>query len=1226
MFFLFAIAAATWSFDQYLSNRTETPEQIPIITDGPVAERILQRGQLRVGVRDDFAPFSRLDEDGNIVGFDADLAHEFAKRWLGDANAITLVPLSAPDRIPRLLSGEVDILMASLRHKRERDAIIDFSQTYFLDGQSLLTRANAGIAGLADLNGRTVAAIQGSPAIGELQKQADNAGIYIQIVTYPEYPQALEALGTGRADALTANSVVLTQFAQDNPGLQLIGERFTREPYAIGLPQNDSHLRELVNFTLQDLKKDGTYDTIYRQWFPTDQPFALEISPGEWPYALENLPSTLTTTERSTIQNILERGTILAGVPEDWAPFGSPDANGNWQGYDIDIVREFARRWLGDANAVTFVAAPEVEQMVRLTNGELDLIAAGLVQRREWADTIDFSQTYLGPPITNEPLSIGLPQNDSPFRELVNVTLQEMRIDGTYADIHKRWFGASTPVYKIELLPGDADYLLLPYSDQATAPRITASGVSTIERVRQRGNLLRVGIDLNTTPFGFVDASGQVSGFDSDLIQLIAKHWGVGIEFVAVTPSDRIAKLNAGEIDIIAGAMPHTKEAEADIEFSQTYFTNGQTLLVSRSTGITDLAGLNDRPVAALQDSSAIDQLRAHADANAIFLNIAPYPTYQAAIDALKSGQVTALAADFITLSQITKNDPDLTLIGDVYTREPFGLGLAPGDSYFNNLTNFTLQNLKEEGAYDEIYRKWFGDAISPYDIEILPGTWPYTFEQSPTTLDRPVRSKVDEIQLQGKFVAGVKFDFQPFGFLDENNQLAGFEIDLMREFAKRWLGDANAVEFVQVTSANRIDMLVANSVDIVAASMTHKREREDLIDFSQTYYVDGQSLLVRTDSAINGVQDLEGKLVAAIQGSAAIENIQSAARQVGASFDILPFQEYLQAVEAVKAGQVDALTTVGVALEQFAQVDPNLTVVGESFTNEPYGLGIPNYDDRFKDLVNFTLQAMVLDGTYERMYQKWFGSSEAYNVDIWPGDSYLDLDLNPMVRIPAGEFVRGNANGFPDERFEKTIYLDEFYIDQHEVTNRQYSQCVEAGRCTLPRLPRSVNFGRYYAESSFGNFPVIWVSWNDAADYCSFVGKRLLTEAEWEKAARGGQPQIYPWGDAEPTNQANFDYARRDVAPTGSFPLDVSPYGVEDMAGNVREWVSDWYQWDYYPNAPTQNPPGPATGVTRVLRGGSWNDAPLYLRSTVRKNFLPESFDSNLGFRCASTTFPPSR
>ena len=251
----------------------------------------------------------------------------------------------------------------------------------------------------------------------------------------------------------------------------------------------------------------------------------------------------------------------------------------------------------------------------------------------------------------------------------------------------------------------------------------------------------------------------------------------------------------------------------------------------------------------------------------------------------------------------------------------------------------------------------------------LQPGAWPHTFDDSPTTLDSPVQSKVAEIQRDRGFVAGVKYDFKPFGFLNDDGELVGFDIDIMREFARRWHGDENAVEFVPVTSANRIDKLVAGEVDIVAASMTHKQERDELIDFSQTYFLDGQSLLVRADAGITDVADLDGKVVAAIQGSTSIDNIRQKADEEGISIDVLPFQEYPQALEALKAGQVDTLTTDSVALSQFALEDRRLQVVGGRFTSEPYGLGVPNYDDRFQDLVNFTLQEMKLDGTYDRLY-----------------------------------------------------------------------------------------------------------------------------------------------------------------------------------------------------------------------------------------------------------------
>ena len=486
----------------------------------------------------------------------------------------------------------------------------------------------------------------------------------------------------------------------------------------------------------------------------------------------------------------------------------------------------------------------------------------------------------------------------------------------------------------------------------------------------------------------------------------------------------------------------------------------------------------------------------------------------------------------------------------------------------------------------------------------------------------------MEEIQQRGRLVAGVPFTLYPFGTAPagEGTLPTGFDVDIVQELAKRWLGDAQAVDFVPATSIDATQLLASGAVDLVAAALPHFLDAEETIDFSQTYYHGEQALLVRTDAQITSLAALNNKTLAALQGSPAVAQLQAVANREGIGLNILPFQEFSAASEALQARQVDGLVGLQAVLEKISASENGLVVLAGLFPSQAYAIGLPNYDERFQDLVNFTLQEMKEDGTYDRIYHRWLSNSAPTAIELWPGTSYLDLDMIPMVRVPAGEYTRGNLYGFPDERIEKPIFIDEFYIDQYEVTDRHYAACVRAGRCNLPRLPRSVNFANYYAATEFGNYPVIWVTWQDAADYCAFRGKRLPTEAEWEKAARGPDGALYPWGKAEPTAETNFNYVVGDASAVGSFAQDRSGYGVYDMGGNVREWVSDWYQWDYYLNGAQNNPIGPDEGVTKVLRGGSWNDIAIYVRATSRKNFLPESYDSNLGFRCTTTTFPPSK
>jgi formylglycine-generating enzyme required for sulfatase activity len=243
------------------------------------------------------------------------------------------------------------------------------------------------------------------------------------------------------------------------------------------------------------------------------------------------------------------------------------------------------------------------------------------------------------------------------------------------------------------------------------------------------------------------------------------------------------------------------------------------------------------------------------------------------------------------------------------------------------------------------------------------------------------------------------------------------------------------------------------------------------------------------------------------------------------------------------------------------------------------------------------------------------------------PGSQEIVPSLPNMVLIQGGWLKMGSLDGYDDEKPVHDVWIDSFYMDQTEVTNEDFEKFVNAANYVTDAEKGNdeITWRSYYTPER-RKHPVVYVSWNDAAEYAKWVGKRLPTEAEWEYASRGGLlGKKYPWGDEPPDRRANFGqggvYEPPNIPTQAVKSYDHNGYGLYDMAGNVYEWCNDWYDNNYYKNSPERNPRGPSTGSNRVLRGGSWYSDFNQIRIGFRSNSEPpDGVDPDRGFRCAKS------
>jgi polar amino acid transport system substrate-binding protein len=405
------------------------------------AALVKERSKLRVGIRFDAPPLASVTDDGQLEGLDVDIARELARRWLGSPDNVEFIQVTSTSAPQRLERREVDLALGGLIHTRQAEAHADFGLTYMFDGEAVLVRTGT-YADFGALAQHMVTYID-SPSLSALHDAQVGASITVSLQTAPSYGAALQQLRDGQTDAVAGRWRRFRRLAARDPALT-VAAVLQRQPVAAMLPQNDSDWADLVNFTLSAMIADGTFTEMYQKWFDappeTVTPLANPVD-----IHLATLPNAVEL--HNHLDQIRATNTVRVGFIATADPLATIGENGQPRGFEIDLCRELARRWFQNPGAAEFtIVAPE-EIASRLQSGSIDMAVGGIARMQPNERVMDFSLTY------HTGIGIALPTNESALRDFVNLTLQDMIADGTYARIYNDWFGAAPG--EMEQWPGE---------------------------------------------------------------------------------------------------------------------------------------------------------------------------------------------------------------------------------------------------------------------------------------------------------------------------------------------------------------------------------------------------------------------------------------------------------------------------------------------------------------------------------------------------------------------------------------------------------------------------------------------------------------------------------------------------------------------------------------------------------------------------------------------------
>ncbi len=513
---------------------------------------------------------------------------------------------------------------------------------------------------------------------------------------------------------------------------------------------------------------------------------------------------------------------------------------------------------------------------------------------------------------------------------------------------------------------------------------------SALVEIRRRGEV-RVGVLYNYPPFGVLSDNGQVHGYEVELVRQIAELWGVEATFVQVTRQTRLPLLYNGDIDLIAAAMPHRRELEQFVEFSDTTFLSGYGVLVLADSPISSVADLGGKVVAAVGDEAqtALSERSAQLGISPV---IQPFGTVEAAVAMLTQQQVSAVVSRREDLMLPASSDGGLQILGELVSSEPYAFAVRRGDTPLRDLLNLTLQQLAGEGRLGEIFSSNFYGY--PSDLfPTMPGEPAYTFGTFPTEISA-MPSVVERIQRgEALRVAGLDLSATPALF-DGQLIVDGYNRAIINEMARRW--NVPIVEIPQSVGEQGLNLLRGGQADLVVGV----RPNQALIGqvaFSQPYYQRGLRLIHMQDVRVQGIGDLEFKPSVAVPPLDVSEDI---IRDNNDFPDIQTTESYEEAFRALVSRSAYAVVGDEFALILMSQADAAITVYDALYRPVNYVMVLPNYDVDFLALINFTLQDMKADGTLDALRQQYFGPYlpegeilEPFPLELWPGDgNYLGV------------------------------------------------------------------------------------------------------------------------------------------------------------------------------------------------------------------------------------------